>query len=171
MSDYIKSKHWYVLYTRSRCEFTVEEALSSAGLEVFLPVTKTIKQWSDRSKEVTTPLFTGYIFIHATEKERLYALENEQVVRCLADAGRPAAVPAWQIENLKTMMGKSPTVQVTEGMAAGEEIEISSGILRGVRGVLLESGGKKQLAISIKLLNRTVIAHLADELVTGSAGE
>ena len=161
------NKNWYALYTHSRCEFKVEEALKAKGVSVYLPVTKTLKKWSDRKKEITSPLFACYVFINATEKERLISLENKQVARCLTDAGKPAIVPEWQIENLKKMMALSPSINIIEGLAVGEEIEIKSGALKGVRGILLSIENKKHLAISIKLLNRTVVTHLSEESIIG----
>jgi len=161
-------KNWYVLYTHSRCEFKVEEALKTKGVSVYLPVTKTLKKWSDRKKEITSPLFACYVFIYATERERLISLKNKQVTRCLTDAGRPAIIPNWQMENLKKMITVSPSISVIEGLSLGEEIKIRSGPLKGVEGILLNNENKKRLAISIKLLNRTVVAHLSEEfIITG----
>lgn len=160
-------KNWYALYTHSRCEFKVEEALKVEGITAYLPVKKTIKKWSDRKKEITVPLFAGYIFIKATEKERLVSLQLKKVVRCLTDAGKPAVVPDWQIENLKKMIFANRDVNIIEGLVKGSEVEIKSGVLRGIRGVIFEIENKNHLAISIEILNRTVIVHLLDECVTG----
>jgi len=161
------NKNWYALYTHSRCEFKVEEALKAQGVSVYLPVTKTVKKWSDRKKEITLPLFACYVFINATEKERLTSLQHNQIVRCLTDAGKPAIIPNWQMENLKKIISGSPSVSVIEGLSVGEEIEIKSGPLKGVKGILLNNENKKQLALSIKLLNRTVVAHISEEFITG----
>jgi len=167
MSINQENKNWYALYTHSRCEFKVEEALKAQGVSVYLPVTKTFKKWSDRKKEITLPLFACYVFINATEKERLVSLQHNQIVRCLTDAGKPAIIPNWQMENLKKMISSSPSVSVIEGLSVGEEIKIKSGPLKGVEGILLNNENKKQLAISIKLLNRTVVAHLSEEYING----
>ncbi len=159
------NKNWYALYTHSRCEFKVEEALKEKNIIVYLPVTKTVKKWSDRKKEITLPLFACYVFINATEKERLISLQHNQIVRCLTDAGKPAIIPNWQMENLKKMISSSPSVSVIEGLSVGEEIEIKSGPLKGVEGILLNIGNKKHLAISIKLLNRTILTYLPEEYI------
>jgi transcription antitermination factor NusG len=64
-------KYWFVLYTKPRHEFKAEEQIKSLNIEVYLPTTTVVKQWSDRKKKVTEPLFKSYIFIYADEKERL----------------------------------------------------------------------------------------------------
>ncbi len=154
------NKNWYVLYTHSRCEFKVEKSLQTKCIKTYLPVKKTIKQWSDRKKEITQPLFPGYVFIYATEKERLISLEEKQVVCSLCDAGKPAVVPEWQIDSLQKMIIVNPEINVIEGLYKGLEIEINSGPFQGIRGVVVEIDSKNHLAISIELINRTVIVNL-----------
>lgn len=160
-------KNWYVLYTHSRCEFKVEEALIALGITTYLPVKKSIKKWSDRKKEITSPLFTGYVFINASEKERLVSLQHKQVVRCLSDAGRPAIVPDWQIESLKKMISVNQDFNVVEGLIKGDKVEIKSGLFEGIRGVVFEIENRNHLAISIELLKRSVIIHLKEDFVKG----
>ena len=63
------------------------------------------------------------------------------------------------------MISSSPSVSVIEGLSVGEEIEIKSGPLKGVEGILLNIGNKKHLAISIKLLNRTILTYLPEEYI------
>jgi len=160
-------RNWFALYTRSRCEFKASELLKSQNITTYLPTRKTIKKWSDRKKEINLPLFNGYIFINATEKERLLALQLKHIVRCISDAGKPAIVPDWQIESLKKMISVNRDFNIVEGLIKGDEVEIKSGLLKGIRGVVFEIENKNQLAISIELLNRSVIVHLLDECVTG----
>ena len=38
------NKNWYALYTHSRCEFKVEEALKEKNIIVYLPVTTNVKK-------------------------------------------------------------------------------------------------------------------------------
>lgn len=158
-------KNWYALYTHSRCEFKVEKALKVEGVTVYLPVKKNIEKWSDRKKEITLPLFAGYVFINATEKERLVSLQHKQVVRCLTDAGRPAVVPSWQIESLKKMISSNHEINVIDGLIKGKKIEIKSGPFKGIHGILLNVENKNRLAISIDLLNRSVVTYLSEDSV------
>lgn len=165
MQDKLTKKCWFVLYTHSRCEFKVEEVLRALGITTYIPTKKTLRKWSDRKKEITSPLFAGYVFINGTEKERLLSLEIKQVACCLTNAGRPSIVPEWQIESLKRMINVSSHISVIEGLNLGEEIEISSGAFKGVRGIILSIENKKHLAVSIELLNRSVVTYLSDESI------
>lgn len=88
-------------------------------------------------------------------------------MRCITDAGKPAVVPDWQMENLKRMILANCDINVMEGLVKGSEVEIKSEVLKGICGVVVEIQNKNHLAISIEILNRTVIVHLLDECVTG----
>ncbi|MDY0083035.1 MAG: UpxY family transcription antiterminator [Ignavibacteriaceae bacterium] len=164
MNETKVNKNWYVLYTHPRAEFKVERSLRMRELEVFLPVKKIIKQWSDRKKVITSPLFTSYIFIYADEKERLLSLEDKLVVRCLTNGRKPAVVPVWQIESIKMMLQRNTEPEVFEGLVHGDKIQITNGPLKGITGIIINADNRTQLAISIELINRTVIVHLSDEI-------
>ena len=56
-------KQWFAIYTRSRNEKKVVAGLLEQGHEAWVPLMKTMRQWSDRKKVVEVPLFNSYIFI------------------------------------------------------------------------------------------------------------
>lgn len=159
-------RKWFALYTKPRQEFQAASQLGEVGVEYYLPTLTKMKQWSDRKKKVTEPLFRGYIFIYATEKERLISVEREAVVRTIFFNGRPSIIPDNQIENLKKMLEEGDDIFVVEGLTEGSPVEIISGPLKGVEGIIIESptDGKK-LAIIIETLNRTVIVRLTKDSV------
>ena len=64
-----KPNNWYAIYTRAKAEKKVYEQLERSGYEVYLPLTTTIKQWSDRKKKIKTPLISSYVFIKTEEKK------------------------------------------------------------------------------------------------------
>jgi len=156
-----KSKHWYALYTKPRHEFKAEEQLNGCGIEYFLPKITRLKQWSDRKKKVTEPLFSGYIFIHGNEKDRLLALEQYAIVRAIFFEGAPAIVPDWQIENLKKMLESGSDIEVTEQLNVGTKVKIISGPFKDIEGIVYETPNQEQmLAITIDLLRRSVVVKI-----------
>lgn len=161
-SDSIKEeKFWFALYTKPKSEFKAEEQLNALGVEHYLPVIVKEKQWSDRKKKISEPVIRGYIFIYADEKERLLSLEQYSIVRCVFDRGRAAKIPAWQIENLKKMLSAKSEIFLHDGLTPGKKVIIKNGPFEGVIGVVKEyEDGKKTIAVSIDLLNRSIITHI-----------
>jgi transcriptional antiterminator RfaH len=64
------TKKWHVLYSKPRNEKKVVERLSKNGFEVYCPLIKTLRQWSDRKKKVQIPMFPGYIFALTNDGEK-----------------------------------------------------------------------------------------------------
>ena len=159
----IKEKAWFALYTKPRNEFKAAVQIGKCGIHYFLPAIIRIKQWSDRKKKITEPLLRGYIFIYAGEKERIISLEQQAVVRCIFDSGRPAKIPQWQIDNLKTMLNSNSELFIKEGLIPGTQVRIKDGPFDGVIGIVKNSESGKTIAVSIDLLNRSIIAHLPKE--------
>lgn len=154
---------WYALVVKSRCEFKAEEELHSINVETYLPTTVLVRKWSDRKKEIKSPLIKGYIFIYATEKERLYSLEQNSVVKCLFDGGRAAVIPDWQINSLKRILEFNPKISVESGLVKGDLVKIIDGPFEGVVGVIQSSGKERTISVSIDLIHRSVIVHLPGE--------
>jgi len=160
-----KDKAWFALYTKPRNEFKAAEQMESIGVEYFLPTITKVKQWSDRKKKIAEPLLRGYILIFTDEKHRVHALEQKAIVRCVFDLGRPAKIPQWQIDNLKTMLNTNSELFIKEGLVPGVKVLITDGPFEGVIGKVQESENGKTIAVSIDLLNRSVIAHLPKESI------
>ena len=156
----IQDKSWFALYTKPRSEFKAAEQIDEVNVQLYLPTITRIKQWSDRKKKITEPLIRGYIFIYANEKERVISLERPSIVKCIFDQGRPAKIPEWQIENLKRMLESKADLTIREGLPVGAKVLIKDGPFTGVIGIVSETDNGKTIAVSIDLLNRSVIAHL-----------
>ncbi len=155
-------KLWYALYTKPRQEFKAELQLSAIGIETYLPTITSLRQWSDRKKRVTLPLLPGYIFIKVDNQERAKALEQPSIVRCVYDRGKPAIIHEFQIQNLKNFIKEEAEYRILQGLVKGNKVIIKDGPFKGVIGILMEDSDGKSLAVSIELLNRTIITHITD---------
>ncbi len=96
--------NWYVIYTKSRYEKAVSEKLALAGIEVYCPLLKRKKLWSDRWKWVEEPLFRSYCFVHIDEKEKKKVFSVPGVVRYVYYCGKPAIIRDKEMELLKNWL-------------------------------------------------------------------
>jgi transcription antitermination factor NusG len=158
-------KLWYALYVKPKHEFKAKDELNSLSIENYLPVITRIKQWSDRKKKINEPLLKGYIFIYGSEVERLSSVECSSVVKCLFDQGKPASIPEWQIDNLKNLLNSRGEFNVSNSLIKGNVVEIIDGPFKGVRGIIDKIESENYLAVSIELLNRTIIVRLPGDCI------
>lgn len=131
------NKQWLVLYTKPRNEKKVAERLANKGFEIYCPLIKTLRQWSDRKKKVEIPMFTSYVFINVDEKQRQEALHDPGAMNYVYWLGKPAVVRNSEIEAFRNIVEKGEEV-VVEGarMEKGEFIEIQEGPFKGMTGVV-----------------------------------
>jgi transcriptional antiterminator RfaH len=147
-------KQWYAAYTHSRAEKKVARELAKQGIEHYLPLIKTLKQWTDRKKKVEEPLIRSYIFVRIAEIKYLDVLHTSGVMNIVRFSGKLVAIPEWQIENLKILLGTSLPITVeNRELVTGEEVRITTGTLEGLRGIIQQIKGEHKLVISIHALH------------------
>ena len=158
----MENKKWFALYTKPRHEFKAFEQLKEIEVETYLPTISVTKQWSDRKKKVTEPLFRGYIFICASEIERNNAVTREAVIKTIFFNGAPAVIPEQEIESIKKMLESPEKIQVFNGIAKGVIVKIESGPFEGIEGIVQTiSEDENSLSVSIQFLNRTISVSIA----------
>jgi len=59
----VKQLNWYCIYTKSRFENKLYNALLKSRFQVYLPLIEVKRVWSDRIKTVLIPLIPSYVFI------------------------------------------------------------------------------------------------------------
>jgi transcription antitermination factor NusG len=156
---------WYAIYTRPKHEKKLREALEEKGIETFLPLIKTVRQWKDRKKKIEVPLFNGYIFIHIDYKDRFSALQTKGAVKIVNFSGEPVVVPEWQIESLRKMLTHPEKIQLENYMKIGDPVVVDFGPFKGMKGVVKMLKGKRKLVITIDGIMQTVSVEIdADEV-------
>jgi transcription antitermination factor NusG len=152
---------WFAVYTRSRNEKKVATLLEERGIMVYLPLMKTLRQWSDRKRMVEVPLFNSYLFVHLEPNLVYKALQAEGAVYVVKFAGQPAVIPDEQIENLKIILGSSTKFELSfDEFTFGEHVEVVEGPLCGVHGVFVEYHGKKRVLIRMDAINQNLVIEV-----------
>lgn len=151
--DEFTGKCWYALYTKARNEKKVRKILTDAGYEVYLPLKRTLKLWSDRKKWVEEPLLSSYVFVRINEHEYLDVLKLKGTVRFIMFSGKIAAIPDWQIDSLKILLDASDELHIiNEHLSQGSPVEVIQGPLQGMLGEVIDFHGKKLVILRIEHL-------------------
>ena len=77
------SLKWIAVYTKPRHEKAVSNELYKKGYEVFLPLLKERRKWSDRKKWIEFPLFRSYLFVRTDLKNVLFIIQTSGVVKVI----------------------------------------------------------------------------------------
>jgi transcription antitermination factor NusG len=157
---------WFALQVRTRQEASVGDQLNGQGYERFLPLYKARKRWSDRIKEVETPLFPGYLFCRFDPRDRLPILKTPGVIQIIGFKDGPSAVDESEIRSIQKLVAAGVPHQPWPFLSAGDRVRIDSGPLVGLEGILTEVKRSHRLIISVTLLQRSVAVEIDSALVT-----
>ena len=138
--------NWYVLYTKPRSEKKSSDRLSLEGYEVYCPLIRTLRQWSDRKKKVSVPMFPSYIFIRIDEKRRQEPLVDPGVMNYVYWLGKPAVIREEEIGAIREIESKGSDIVVQgTGFERGQYIEIPEGPFKGLNGTVDKVDNRKVL--------------------------
>lgn len=128
---------WYVLRTHPHQELRVEQNLSSAGIDVFLPrIVAQCWRFGRKYNEITA-LFPQYIFARFDPEIRLHDVTfTRGVQKPLRVGGSLAVLEDAAIVFLRSRMQPNGFVQVGEPLQPGERIIIEAGPFEAFAGVV-----------------------------------
>jgi len=164
----LEQKKWYVLQTKPRNEKVVLQQVEQKGIEVFAPFIEKIRIWSDRKKKIDVPLFSGYIFIHANEEDRVRAITDTYgAIRYIYFEKRPASVSEREIELIKQTLIEPEKISIEDKkIKKGDQIIVSFGIFKGMKGYVNEFRGNYKLTVNLEELSYSFSIILNSNEVT-----
>lgn len=157
---------WKAVYTKPRNEKKVAQRLSERGIEVYCPLRKTLKQWSDRKKWVEEPLFSSYVFVRVSEELRSEVLLDPGVVAFLFWLGKPAVIRENEIQAIRDFIENHPSAQARAmEVVKGQRVSIKGGPMKDHQGIVRRSE-KGRVIIEIDSMGMELIADVSkDDLI------
>lgn len=156
----LETPRWYAVYTRSRHEQMVKIQLDHKGIENLLPVYKRISRWKDRKKEIQTPLFSSYLFVHIPLIARLDVLETHGAVYLVGDGQSPLPVPEESIFSIRRFVDEGLKYDPHPYVRIGQRVRIADGPLSGIEGILVRKKNQRLLVVSVDLIQRSVSVEI-----------
>ncbi len=93
---------WFALYTCANHEKRVAAQLEVRGVEHFLPLYRSRRNWKDRRLFLDLPLFPGYVFGRFAWADRGRVLQARGVVRLISSNGGPTPLAEGEMETLRS---------------------------------------------------------------------
>lgn len=158
-------KFWHALYVRSRCEKKVLAQLEDMGIQAYLPMISTVKQWSDRRKKVQEPLFKSYVFVFSDDKHYIPILNVYGVVKFVCFEKEAVVVPENQILAIKKFVseyenGEEYKMNNDEELKVGQMVRIINGPMKGLTGRLDTIRNKRHLIVYIDVVGQCIPVHI-----------
>ena len=162
------TKNWYVFYTKSRQEKKVRDLLLRDGYDVFLPMQKIMRQWSDRKKKVDVPLFNSYIFVRDYEHRIADILRTPGLAWNIRHNGKPAILREEEFELIQRFITTGYFLETSGNVASfqvGDKAKILDGPLAGVTGVLTGQDKNQRFNIVLEGIQQVIQVQLPATLL------
>jgi transcription antitermination factor NusG len=160
---------WFALSVKSRYERVAATFLENSGYELFLPMYKSRRFWSDRIKELDVPLFPGYLFCRFDIYNRLPVLVTPGVLGIVGGTKLPTPIDVGEISSLQTAVQAGMSREPWPFLNVGDRVRITRGSLAGVEGILMQVKGRHRLILSVTLLQRSIAVDIDSAWVSSLA--
>ena len=118
---------WFALQVHANYERRVGDLLAEKGYACYVPLLHCRRQWSDRVKELSLPLFPGYVFCELDVEQRLPVLVTPRVRGIVGAGKQPLSIPDEELAMVRTV--------VSSGLMSGPHPYLNVG-----QRVLIERG-------------------------------
>lgn len=143
---------WHLLHTRARQEKALAEALDKRGIRYFLPLATHQRTRGHRKSSVELPLFPGYLFLKGSLEEAYEADRTERVAQIIRVQDQVKLT--WELENLAKALQEKVPLDPFPYLQKGVRVEVRSGPLKGLQGVVEERGKRDRLILQVDVLGR-----------------
>jgi transcription termination/antitermination protein NusG len=163
MSAEVNSIPWFALHIRIYKNDSVEISLRNKGFDVFAPSYTAKRVVAGRERQISAPLFPGYMFCALDAAERLPVLTIPGVIKILGTRTALTVIPAEEIEAIRRTIASGLPLEPFDLLQPGEPVEVQRGPLAGIRGEVVYHKGRHRLVIRISALNDRAVSVEVDQ--------
>jgi len=152
---------WYVIYTKPRHEKKIVEKLAELEIENFLPLTKVLRNWHDRKKYITMPLFPSYVFVRQADIATIHKVLKIDGVLYFVRIGRNLAVVGDDvIRSINLFVSSGVNVEVsTRKFDRGRKVIIKDGVFAGLSCEIINHWGANRVLLRLIALQCNVVMN------------
>jgi transcription antitermination factor NusG len=151
---------WFALSVKPQHERSTFNALTSKGLEALLPLYRARRYWSDRIKQLDSPLFPGYVFCRFAFDRRLAVLTTPGVTSVVGFGKTPSPVSDDEIAGILAVIAAGCPVEPWPFLRVGQRVRIEHGALAGLEGILAQAKDSWRVVLNVELLQRSIAVEI-----------
>ncbi len=153
--------HWWAVYTLSRREKDFMRRILPHQVPFFCPIIGVSKRSpKGRVRTTFTPLFANYVFINATEEERVQAFKTNCISRCLEVDDEERLV--FDLAQISQLMTSKQELRFESKLEPGTLVRIKSGPMEGIEGVVVQSRSEARLLVTVNYLQQGTSLEIKD---------
>ncbi len=154
---------WWVVYTKARQEKALARDLLARRVPYFLPLVKHTVVRRGRPQISFLPMFRGYVFIFATERQRERALKTNRISRVLEVKDQGQLLD--DLRRVQQTIDSGLPLSVESRLAGGDRVRVRYGPLAGLEGEVMVRRGKTRLLVAVHFLQQGASVEIDDFLL------
>lgn len=111
-------------------------------------------------REISAPLFPGYVFCQFDAQKRLPILITPGVLAVVSRGRIPTPVDDVEIAAIQNVISSGLPVEPWPYLEVGQRIRIEGEALHGLEGILTHFKGHDRIVVSVSLLRRSVALEI-----------
>ena len=158
-----EDRRWWAAYTKARQEKALARDLVRYEVPFYLPLIAKTSLISGRRVESQMPLFSGYLFLFASEEERVRTLSTNRISQLVAvhDQARLQR----DLRHLKNLIATNATIVVEDQLLPGRRVRVTSGPFLGIEGTIAARRAGFRLIVDVSFLQQGVSVEIDELLV------
>lgn len=160
-----KNYRWNILFVKTNHEFKVQKYIELFGISAYIPVKKTLSQWSDRKKWIDRPMFPGYVFLRVSCREFFSVLSHNSIISYVKSGGKAVFISEEQIRQIKKIESDYlEYISESDCFTCDDQIRIISGPLKGIEGKILRIDRNDYFIIDLPAINKSIKIKIKKEM-------
>jgi transcriptional antiterminator RfaH len=156
-------RQWFALYTKARQEKALARELLKYRIPFYLPLVKKTSIARGRKRTSLMPLFGGYLFLFASEEERVRTLTTNRVSRVLSVEDPEQLV--FDLAQLHQLIAAGAPLTVESRLSPGRRVRVRQGAFAGLEGTVLKRRAETRLLVSVNFLQKGASVEIDDFLL------
>lgn len=149
---------WHVAHTKPRCEKKFAALLTAEGFTHELPVGKVQRRYGARIRVHTKPIFPGYVFTQVPDEAKARCFQQNLLVRLIPVNDEETFLA--QLEDVRRIAASGLETAVRPLFPKGQMVQVVSGPLRGMQGVVDDPDRPGGVIIMIDALQQGLLVKI-----------
>jgi transcription antitermination factor NusG len=156
---------WWVVRVKPRNEKALALELAGQDVPYYLPMLMQCTRRKDNGKvrKSVVCAFPGYVPLVGYPKRREEILRSGRVVNVIRVSDQESFVR--ELENVRIALEWAAEAEVRPELVVGHRVQIVSGALQGVEGVVLDIRRRDTLFLNVELFRRAIVIRVSPEQV------
>ncbi|MDP8232876.1 MAG: transcription termination/antitermination NusG family protein [Candidatus Zophobacter franzmannii] len=146
---------WRVIYTKSRVEKKLAEYAHRLGINYYLPLIDSVKDYKYRKVTFTKPLFPGYIFIKANSEDISY-LYNSGCISSILKVNNESNL-LKELNSIYRLRSKGAIMSVGKYLDEGVRVRILSGPFEGLTGFVESHETIDKVILNVEIIHQSIV--------------